>query len=98
GTLAATASAVATVSLVFAADGFTYMDAQFITWGDLACGFSKTVLCGIYIPAAAAVRGLSARGGAAAVGRAVTLGVVDACLGVLLIDFVIALAFLLAGV
>jgi len=95
GTLAAAASAAATVSLVYGADGWTYMNASLVTWADVACAVSKTVLCGIYIPVAAAARGLAARGGAAAVGRAVTLGVVDACLGCLVIDFAVAFAFLL---
>ena len=95
GTLAAAASAAATVSLAYGADGWTYLDGRFVTWADVACAVSKTVLCGIYIPVAAAARGLAARGGAAAVGRAVTLGVVDACLGCLVIDFAVAVAFLL---
>ncbi len=96
GTVAATASAVATVSLAYGADGFSYMDGRFVDWGDVACGASKAVLCGLFIPAAASARGLSARGGAAAVGSAVTLGVVDAALGCLVIDFFIAVLFLLA--
>ena len=97
GTMAATLSAMATASWVFGSDGFAFCDPRFVTRGDLACGLVKGVLCGVYIPVAAAFRGLSARGGSAAVGSAVTRGVVDACLGCLVIDFGVAVAFLLLG-
>ena len=97
GTVAATLSAVVTVNLSFHADGSTFMDPSFVGFGDLLCAFVKAVACGLFIPLAAASRGLAARGGASAVGEAVTSGVVLASMGVLVIDFVIALAFMLAG-
>lgn len=97
GTIAATFAAVTTVNYAFHADGSTFMDASFVTRSDLLCAFTKAVACGLFIPLAAASRGLQTSGGASAVGEAVTSGVVDACMGVLIIDFLIALAFMLAG-
>ena len=98
GTIAATFAAVTTVNVAFHADGSTFMDAAFVTRSDLLCAFTKAVVCGLFIPLAAASRGLQAQGGASAVGEAVTSGVVEACMGVLLLDFLIALAFMLAGI
>jgi phospholipid/cholesterol/gamma-HCH transport system permease protein len=97
GTIAAVAAAVATVNVAFHADGSTFMDPGFVTFPDVLCAFVKAGVCGLYIPLAAASRGLQAKGGASAVGEAVTDGVVDACMGVLVLDFLIALAFMLAG-
>lgn len=98
GTVAATLAAVFTVTYAFGADGRTFMDARFVDFNDVACALVKAVLCGAFIPLAASSRGLKASGGAAAVGEAVTSGVVDACMGCLLIDFAVAAAFLGLGV
>ncbi|MFZ5468792.1 MAG: MlaE family ABC transporter permease [Myxococcota bacterium] len=95
GTLAASASAVATGNWVLGIDGYAFIDARFVDKGDILCGVAKAMLCGLYIPLAVAWRGLSAKGGAPGVGAAVTRGVVDAALGCLVIDFLVALAFLL---
>lgn len=97
GTVAATASAVLTLRWGFGMDGSPFMDPRLIDGGDLACALVKALLNGVYIPLAAARRGLEARGGAAAVGEAVTLGVVDASMGCLVIDFGVAVAFRLVG-
>ena len=97
GTVTATLAAVTTVNVAFHADGSTFMDASFVTGADVLCAFTKAAVCGLFIPLAAASRGLEAQGGASAVGEAVTAGVVDACMGVLILDFLIALAFMLAG-
>jgi phospholipid/cholesterol/gamma-HCH transport system permease protein len=93
GTLAATVSAVATVTFVFGLDGGAFMDARYVDGWDLFAGLLKAAGCGLYIPLAAAVAGLSASGGAEAVGEATTRGVVAASVGCLLIDFLVALAF-----
>lgn len=98
GTLAATGSAVLTVSFVFGADGTSFADPHFLDRGDVLCAVVKAVLNGAFIPVAASLRGLRARGGAAAVGEAVTMGVVEACMGCLVIDFVVAAVFLIIGV
>lgn len=98
GTVAATVSANLVATFAFGADGGAFTDARFIDPSDLVCALSKALLCGAFIPLAAAARGLKAKGGAPAVGEAVTAAVVDASMGCLLIDFVIAAAFLLIGV
>lgn len=97
GTVTATLAAVLTVTFAFHADGTTFMDPSFLSRSDVFCAFLKAAVCGLFIPLAASARGLHAKGGAAAVGEAVTAGVVDACMGVLLLDFLIALGFMLAG-
>lgn len=88
-------TAMATVTLAYGADGKSFIDPRFVDGGDLACGAIKAVLCGLFIPLAASRRGLMARGGAHAVGGAVTQGVVDAAMGCLLIDFAVTTAFFL---
>ncbi len=97
GTIAATLAAVATVSWVFGADGRAFMDTRFLGLNDILCAVTKSVVCGLFIPLAAAARGFRAKAGAAAVGEAVTSGVVDACMGVLFLDFGVALAFRAVG-
>lgn len=98
GTFFATLSAVLTVSYVFGADGAAFMDPAMVDPGDVACALVKAVACGAFIPVAASLRGLRAKGGASAVGEAVTTGVVEACMGCLVLDFTVAAAFLLIGV
>ena len=98
GTFFATLSAVLTVSFVFGADGRAFVDPAMVDPGDVACALVKALVCGAFIPVAAALRGLRARGGAAAVGEAVTTGVVEACMGCLLLDFLVAAVFLIIGV
>ncbi len=98
GTLFATFSAVLTVTYVFGADGRSFMDPAMVDPGDVACALVKSVVCGAFIPVAASLRGLRARGGASAVGEAVTTGVVEACMGCLLLDFLVAAVFLIIGV
>ena len=98
GTLFATGAAVLTVSYAFGADGRAFMDPAMVDPGDVACAFVKALVCGAYIPVAASFRGLRAKGGASAVGEAVTTGVVEACMGCLLLDFLVAAVFLIIGV
>lgn len=97
GTAASAIAAMATVSWAFGADGRAFIDPRFVDAGDLACAGLKAVLTGLYIPLATSVHGLKANGGAHAVGEAVTNGVVDACTGCLLLDFVVAAAFMMLG-
>jgi phospholipid/cholesterol/gamma-HCH transport system permease protein len=98
GTIAATVSARLVVTFGFGADGGAFTDARFLDGADIGCALVKALFCGAFIPLSAASRGLAARGGAPAVGEAVTSAVVDASMGCLLIDFVVAAAFLLIGV
>ncbi len=98
GTFFATLSAVLTVTYVFGADGRAFMDPAMVDVGDVACALTKSVVCGAFIPVAASLRGLRAKGGASAVGEAVTTGVVEACMGCLVLDFLVAAVFLIIGV
>ncbi len=97
GIVSASLSAFATVRFVYAADGASFIDPRFVDGGDIGCCALKAVLCGLFIPLAASRRGLMAKGGAHAVGGAVTDGVVDAAMGCLLIDFAVTSAFFLLG-
>jgi phospholipid/cholesterol/gamma-HCH transport system permease protein len=97
GATSATLSAVFTVSVVFGADGWSFADPRFLDTSDVVCALVKGVAVGAYIPISASLRGLRARGGAAAVGAAVTDGVVEASMGCLLIDFMVAAVFLALG-
>lgn len=94
GAAASIGAAVATVDWVFGADGSSFANTRYVGRGDVACALVKAVLMGAYIPLAAAYRGLGARGGAGAVGAAVTSGVVEAAFGCLAIDFLVAAVFL----
>lgn len=98
GIFFSTLAAVVTVSFVFGADGAAFMDPAMVDAGDVACAITKAIVCGAFIPVAASLRGLRAKGGAGAVGEAVTLGVVEACMGCLLLDFLVAAVFLIIGV
>jgi phospholipid/cholesterol/gamma-HCH transport system permease protein len=97
GIMAAGIAAALTASY-YGANGWTFLDGRNVTWADLGCALVKALACGLYIPLVASEHGLSARGGAAAVGAATTQGVVSACLGALVIDLLITLGFRLAGV
>jgi len=97
GIVAASLSAYATVRFVYGADGATFIDPRFVDAGDVSCCFLKSFVCGLFIPLAASRRGLMAKGGAHAVGSAVTDGVVDAAMGCLLLDFAVTAAFFLLG-
>ncbi|PZR08463.1 MAG: ABC transporter permease [Archangium gephyra] len=98
GTFMSTASAVLTLTYFFQVDGTTFMDPALVDAGDILCAVTKSVVCGAFIPIAASLRGLRAKGGASAVGEAVTTGVVEACMGCLLLDFLVAAVFLIVGV
>jgi phospholipid/cholesterol/gamma-HCH transport system permease protein len=93
GTACASISAMATAFVAYSADGTAFIDPRFLVRSDVVCALLKALAFGLYIPLAAAWRGISARGGASAVGRATTDGVVTACFGVLLIDLLIDQAF-----
>jgi phospholipid/cholesterol/gamma-HCH transport system permease protein len=93
GILAASGSAALTALVAFGVDGRAFIDPRYVDFGDMASAFLKAIGCGLYIPLAAGWRGLTARGGASAVGASTTEGVVLACLGCLVIDFGVTLAF-----
>ena len=93
GTLAAAVSAALTAQYGYGVDGRAFLDARFVDGTDVVAGAVKALACGLYIPLAAARAGLAARGGAEAVGEATTRGVVSACVGCLVIAFLVGIAF-----
>ena len=72
--------AAALSAATYGADGWVFLDGKAVSLADLLCALAKALACGLYIPLVASEQGLSARGGAAAVGTATTNGVVSACL------------------
>lgn len=97
GTLSAGASAYATAQYIFGARGEAFVDPQYVELADIVSGVSKMLLSGLFIPLTSARHGLSATGGTTSVGVSVTRGVVEACMGLLVIDFLVALFFLRLG-
>lgn len=93
GSAIAILSAAYVGKFAFGIDPSAFLDPRFVTHADIACGLGKAAVCGLWVPAVAAWAGLSAKGGAAAVGAKTTDGVVAACLGCLAIDFLFALGF-----
>lgn len=93
GTMAASLSAAATAQLAFRVDGLAFLDARYVDRWDLISGGLKALASGLYIPLAAAAKGLKARGGSAAVGTATTDGVVAASVGCLVVSAIVGLVF-----
>lgn len=93
GTGVAILSAAYVGRWAFDIDSSSFLDPRFVTWSDVVCGLGKAAVCGGWVPAVGAWAGFSAKGGAAAVGARTTEGVVAACLGCLVIDFMFALGF-----
>jgi phospholipid/cholesterol/gamma-HCH transport system permease protein len=98
GTASAALSAAFVAQAAFDVDPRAFLDARFVTGSDVGCALTKSIAFGLYIPLAAAWRGLSARGGASAVGKATTDGVVNACFGCLVLDFIVDQVFLILHV
>lgn len=97
GTAAAALSAAWVASHVFGADGWQFVNASYVGRSDVVSALIKALLFGLYIPLAAGDAGLAASGGAEAVGRATTEGVVRACLGCLVLDITVITFFQWAG-
>jgi phospholipid/cholesterol/gamma-HCH transport system permease protein len=97
GTAAAALSAALTALWVYRVDGWAFLDPRHVDLSDLASAGLKALGAGLYIPLIACWHGLRARGGSAAIGAATTAAVVSACLGCLVIDVAVAVAFRLAG-
>lgn len=97
GTGSAILAAAGAAQWVFHSDGTAFLDARYLTGADVASASIKMVLCGLYIPLAAAWRGLRTRGGSEDVGLATTEGVVAAVLGCLIIDLLVAISFVFFG-
>lgn len=93
GTMAASAAAALTAQFAFDVDGRAFVDARYVDKWDLYSALAKALGSGIYIPIAASLKGLKARGGSAAVGSATTDGVVSASVGCLVVAAVVGLLF-----
>ncbi|MGQ0504003.1 MAG: ABC transporter permease, partial [Myxococcaceae bacterium] len=86
-----------TANYVFKIDGRAFLDPRYLDTADVLLAVLKAMACGLYIPLAACWRGINAGAGAPAVGEATTDGVVSACLGCLVIDFIFTFAFSVVG-
>lgn len=93
GSAIAILSAAYVGKYAFEIDPSAFLDPRFVTHADILCGLGKAAVCGLWVPAVAAWAGFSAKGGAEAVGTRTTDGVVAACLGCLVIDFLFAVGF-----
>lgn len=97
GTAAAGLSAVLTALWGLGVDGWAFVDPRYVDLADVVSAGIKVLLAGLFIPLTACWHGLRARGGSAAIGAATTAAVVSACLGCLVIDVLVGVAFRLAG-
>jgi phospholipid/cholesterol/gamma-HCH transport system permease protein len=96
GTITSVAAAIATIN-AYGANGWSFAETQLIDGVDLFAALLKSLLCGLFIPLAACLRGLNAGPDAASVGQAVSAGMVEACLGCIAIDFLVTMSFLVAS-
>jgi phospholipid/cholesterol/gamma-HCH transport system permease protein len=97
-TVAAAFTGDFTAQLAFGSRPGAFLDTELLDAGDLTVGFLKCAAFGLAIPAVAARAGLTAAGGAPAVGAATTQGVVGSIVAVVVLDLVIGSTALLAGV
>jgi phospholipid/cholesterol/gamma-HCH transport system permease protein len=98
GTAFAAASAALFATYAYGADGWSFLDARFVTRWDLLQAGLKGLAFGILVPVAACREGFAARPGASSVGDAMTRAVVSGCLCCIVADLVIAVCFHLLGV
>jgi phospholipid/cholesterol/gamma-HCH transport system permease protein len=78
-----------TARIAFGSRPEAFLDTQLIDGGDILVAVVKCAAFGLAIPAIAARAGMTAAGGAPAVGRATTTGVVASIVAVVLLDLVI---------
>lgn len=95
--VAAAVTGAVTVHFVFGARAGAFLDPQLIDLGDIAVATAKCIAFGLAIPAVAARAGLTAAGGAPAVGAATTRGVVASIVAVVVLDLVIGAGALIFG-
>ena len=88
--LVATLAGMALAATVFHVNPLTFLSLQLVTTGDVALGLLKALAYGFWIPIVAGQAGLAATGGSAGVGWATTRAVVNACLSVVLLDFILS--------
>ena len=97
-TVAAALTGAWTAHLAFGSRPGAFLDTSELGLGDLGVSAAKCLAFGLAIPAVASRAGLTATGGAPAVGRATTRGVVGSIVAVVVLDFVIGGAALAAGI
>jgi phospholipid/cholesterol/gamma-HCH transport system permease protein len=97
GLLVASGCARLTATYAYGSDGKAWTSPLFTHGSDFAFAFVKVLLFGLAIPLAGAMHGLSARGGASAVGEATTRGAVTAFLSMLTIDLIAGIGSALYG-
>jgi phospholipid/cholesterol/gamma-HCH transport system permease protein len=98
GTACAAVSAALFATFVYGADGWSFLDARFVTRWDLVAGAVKSLAFGVFVPVAACREGFLARPGAGSVGDAMTRAVVSCLLYIVGIDLIVGVALHLAGV
>lgn len=97
-TAVATLTGATTGYLSFGINPSVFLDARFISWGDVITGVVKSIVFGLVIPIVAGHAGLNAKGGSEGVGDATTQAVVGGSLAVIVLGFVIgAIGQLLFG-
>lgn len=96
-TIAAAITGAVTASIAFGSRPGAFLDPELLDSGDFLVAFLKCAAFGLAIPAVSARAGLTATGGAPAVGRATTRGVVASILAVVFLDLIIGGAALAAG-
>jgi phospholipid/cholesterol/gamma-HCH transport system permease protein len=96
-TLAAALTGAWSAQIAFGSRPGAFLDTSLLERGDFVVAGIKCLAFGLAIPAVAARAGLTAAGGAPAVGRATTRGVVASIVSVVLLDLVIGGAAMAAG-
>jgi phospholipid/cholesterol/gamma-HCH transport system permease protein len=97
-TISAALTGAYTAHVVFGSRPGAFLDASELDAGDVSVALVKLFAYGLAIPAVAARAGLTATGGAQAVGEATTRGVVASIIAVVFLDLVIGGLALAAGV
>lgn len=96
-TVAAALTGAWAAAFAFGSRPGAFLDTSLIDAGDVGVALTKCALFGLAIPAVAARAGLVAAGGAPAVGRATTRGVVASIVAVVLLDLVVGGSALALG-
>lgn len=97
-TVAAALTGAVTARLAFGSRPSAFLDTSLVTGGDVGVALLKCAAFGLAIPAIASRAGMTATGGAPAVGRATTQGVVGSIVAVVLLDLVVGGAALALGI
>jgi phospholipid/cholesterol/gamma-HCH transport system permease protein len=97
-TIAAAYTGAATAAITFGSRPGAFLDTSLLVRGDFVVAGLKCLAFGLAIPAVAARAGLTAAGGAPAVGRATTRGVVASIVSVVVLDLVIGSMALAMGI